>query len=456
MRLAFDYRTADRDEVMARAGQLRGRTIGDIAGTAPEVISAAATKGHVGAIVESYFGILPNSVAGPDFTEAGIELKTVPVVRRGATYSVKERTFITMIDYGALAAEEWHTASIRRKLAAILLVFYDWRSTIEISDFVIVDAFLWEPSEAQLPFLRSDWERVRDKVRRGEAHLISEGDGRILGAATKAATGATRRSQPFSREPARPRGWALKPSFTRALLVEIKTHVPLESLIDRLHVHQPTGFEDEVLATYGRYVGRTVGEVASSMGIGLTGAKHDAARILRRALGQARPDRDPREFLEQGIEVKMVRVDATAQPYEAMSFPAFRYQELLEEEWEDSDLLARLNRFLFLPLEGPKGLAFTADCRIREPFFWSASALQLNGIRTEWEAFRREIAAGRATSLTPASATSYIHVRPKARDSRDTDMAPVVGPVVKKCFWLNRDFVQRLLIDHSRDYRGRG
>lgn len=63
----------------------------------------------------------------------------------------------------------------------------------------------------------------------------------------------------------------------------------------------------------------------------------------------------------------------------------------------------------------------------------------------EWTMFRDEIEAGKALRLTPASRTRYLHVRPKGRTALDTDPAPHVGPVVKKCFWFNRDFVAHIL-----------
>ena len=78
-------------------------------------------------------------------------------------------------------------------------------------------------------------------------------------------------------------------------------------------------------------------------------------------------------------------------------------------------------------------------------FFWSPSADQLNGIECEWRDYCRRIQAGEANKLPGASETRYIHVRPHARDSRDTEQAPRVGQVVKKCFWLNQDFIARVV-----------
>ena len=77
--------------------------------------------------------------------------------------------------------------------------------------------------------------------------------------------------------------------------------------------------------------------------------------------------------------------------------------------------------------------------------FWSPTPEQLDGIRAEWKLYRDLIRAGHADRLPTATETRYIHVRPKAANSRDTDDAPVIGPVVRKCFWLNKPFVRDIL-----------
>jgi DNA mismatch repair protein MutH len=84
---------------------------------------------------------------------------------------------------------------------------------------------------------------------------------------------------------------------------------------------------------------------------------------------------------------------------------------------------------------------------IRPPTLWKPSPVELDPLRAEWVKFRDEIRAGRADRLPPASTTRMIHVRPHARDSKDTEEAPGVGPVVKKSFWLNREFVAQLIQD---------
>lgn len=443
---ALDYRTATREEILARAALMTGKTLGELAGAGTaSIVSSAHTKSAAGAIVEAWFGIPPNPIAAADFPGAGIELKTVPLSGSGTGQTVKERTVLAMVDYDTLPTETWETAAVRHKLDQILLVYYEWAAGVDIHDFRVVLVTLWSPDERQLAFMELDWLAVKRKVVNGEAHLISEGDGLILGAATKGDNATTVRSQPFSPEPAKQRAWALKQSFTRTLYLELRTNVDFETLSETLRVQRAAVFEDAIKQHYQRFVGRTVGEVAAELGVA-PGGKQYAARVVRAALGQRHPEKGVREFAELGIEVKIVRTNAAGMPYESMSFPAFRYRELIEEEWEDSDLLARLKRLLILPMVGPKGQAATDGCVLREAFFWSPDAEQLAGIRAEWEMYRDLIRDGHAANLPTGKHTHYIHVRPKAANSQDTDDAPVVGPVVKKSFWLGRLGLSQVLM----------
>ncbi len=448
----FDYRTADAEAIVGRARGMVGRRLRDLV---PRMIaedgdrsSSGRTRGDVGAYVEAWFGIPQNSRQEADFPGAGIELKTVPLTGSGNATTVKERTVLTMIDYADLVGEHWATAEIRHKLDRILFVFYSWSADAEIGDFVIERVDLWHPDERQLAFMEMDWLEVQAKVLAGEAHELSEADGLILGAATKAADGSKTRTQPRSPIPAKPRAWALKQPFMRALHLELRTRGEHESLMETLRIRRAQAFEAEVLRAYGRFVGRTVGDVGRSLDI-KPGGNHHVARVVRAAMGQARTTTWAREFAELGISAKTIVAPPHAMPHEALSFPAFRYRDLVTERWEESDLLSRLQRFLFFPLLGPRGLENAESYVIRPAFFWSPSRADLAGIEGEWTMYRDEIAAGHAHRLPTASQTTYIHVRPKARDRNDTDDAPGVGPVVKKCFWLNKPYLQRILIEHG-------
>lgn len=448
----FDGDAATEAEVLEYAKKLRGKRLRDVLPASGRVAeSKPGDKGAVGQLVERAFGLARSSEQRPDFGNAGIELKVVPLKRSSRSVRSKERTSVTMIDYGALVDETWHTAKVRKKIEKILFVFYYHVDKGNPLDTVIEETVLWIPQGELLPQLRSDWSVVRKKVLDGLAHEISEGDGRVLGAATKGAGGGKLVDQPRNQAVrAKPRAWALKPALTTWLYEEKRSgKKPVISLRDALKLKPAEGFEDAVLQRLESYEGRTLAEVAKLLGVPISKAKSAAAILVRRAIGVLDEKALIREFKERGIRIKIVPLSPAGRPYEAMSFPKFNHMEVWKEEWEESDLLQQLDRMLVVPLVRAERKTPKERQVWGRAFFWSPSADQLNGIECEWRDYCRRIQAGEANKLPGASQTRYIHVRPHARDRGDTELAPRVGQVVKKCFWLNQDFIARVVAENN-------
>jgi DNA mismatch repair endonuclease MutH len=449
---SFDYGIATEAEILARAQLLESHVMGDIVGARFTASEAKRGKGEVGAAIEHFFGIPSNPRQEADFPSAGIELKVVPLLRSAQGIRVKERTVISMIGYDGLMLETWDSASVRKKLK-ILFLFFEHLPDQPKSNFPIRGILLWEPDQATESFIHADWDRVFTKVRQGAAHLLSESDGRILGPCTKGPNAGVLRPQPFGDELATSRAFALKPVFTLELYQRLVRGRKEESLVADKVTSPTAEFEERLLQRFSVFEGRTVSDVADELGVPPSKAKSYAAQVTRRAFG-AKDFRSPiREFAAMGITPRIIRIDSNLMPYEALSFPAFRYMELLQETWEDSDLLSRIEYMLIVPVHGETKETPQTECRFGHPFFWRPSASELETIRQEWEIYRLEIREGRAAHLTPASKTAAIHVRPHARSAADVDLAPRVGPVVKKSFWLNRSFLQQLLRSRPQDQR---
>jgi DNA mismatch repair protein MutH len=449
MKDPFDYRTASEEQILKKAAELKGRLLGSIQGARFTAATGGTGRAEAGHAIESHFGIPKNPSPLPDFPGAAIELKAVPLRLRGTGLGVKERTVISIIDYMTLADETWETASVRKKLK-VLFVFFEHLDDTPKQLFPIRGIRLWEPDTRTNALLRVDWERVRVKVRQARAHELSESDGAIMGPCTKGATGASLRSQPFSEIQAKPRAWALKPSFTWQLYQVVTKSKPVESLLEDFGLSAADQFEDRLVDRFSRFVGRSVEDVGAELQVPPSDAKSYSAAVVRRIFGATSFRTKIVEFEEMGLTPRIARVRDDMMPYEALSFPAFGYHSLLEETWEDSDLLARIEYMLLVPIQGEKKSTPQKDCTLGVPVFWRPSAQELDLIRREWEIFRLEIRQGKADRLTPASQTGAIHVRPHGRDALDTDEAPGLGLVMKKSFWLNRPFVQGILLTGQR------
>jgi DNA mismatch repair endonuclease MutH len=416
------------------ARTLVGRRLMDIDPAAPMIPSSARTKGAVGRVYEQAFGIPQNSFPGADFPDAGIELKSVPIRIVGDAARAKERISLAMIDFASLPAERWETARVRKKLDDLLLIFYRWDPLLPIARFETLVAEIWRPDAESLQQIRVDWEAVRAMVASGRRDEVSEGSTRLLGAATKGVGhGSVSRA------------WSLKQTFVGYIYRSLAGQIA--EVAGRVDADPGAAFERRIVTRIEPFVGRPLAEISTVVGRAGLGGKAASAQIVRALVGERGTGRHG-EFERFGVETKTVPVDGRGRVIEAMSFPAFVHEELIYETWDASDLLARLNRILIVPVHRERG-ASLAEMRLGRPIFWSPSAIELDGIRREWERFRALIERGQAREMPKASETTYIHIRPKARDARDRDLAPGGFDVIKKCFWLNQPFLERVLAQHG-------
>ena len=428
------------DEIENEARWLEGRRVAEI-DTSPDLLllSSASTKAVVGHAVESYFQIKPNPRHEPDFVGAGIELKSVPIQRTKVEARAKERVSLGMIDWSSLRSETWATASARQKLERLLLVFYEWIPLRPMGQFQILAARIWTPDPVTLEAIEHDWSTIRELEIRGRREEVSESLTKLLGAATKGpGHGSTSRA------------WSLKQPFVGWIYRSMVGEVQAPPLM-ALPVDPAAAFERAVLTHLHSVEGKSIADVAGSTGRPVGNGKSAAASVVRRFLGEKTKGRSG-DFERFGVEVKVVPIDRTGQPIEATSFPSFIHEELAFESWEDSDLLGRLNRILFVPLERKKGQD-QGTAVVRRAFFWSPTEIELRGIATEWGHYRDLIKEGGAATLPKQSQTTYIHVRPKARDASDRDIAPGGVDVIRKCFWLNQAYVEHIIREHGGSSR---
>lgn len=430
----FPHSTATAEQIESRAKELVGRPLMDLQPALdPRQPSSPRNKGIVGRIYEACFDIPPNSRAGPDFEGAGIELKSVPIHVKGGEAAAKERISLGMIDFSTLPDEVWQTAGVRRKLGRMLLIFYGWEPLTMIGRFRTLAAGLWEPDETSLRSIEADWKLIRDMVADGRRTDLSESLTKVLGAATKGPGHGSNT-----------RAWSLKQPFVSwiySVMIGRTAGSPTTSITPA------TTFEEATLARLQPHIGQSFDRLATVVRRTGLGGKNASASIVRAILGQ-RPHGKQGDFERFGVEIKVVPVDPTGTVIESMSFPAFTHEEVAYESWEDSDLLGRLNRLLVVPVHRRRGVA-PDQMRMGTPFFWNPGKEELEGIQREWEQARQLIEVGRADQLPKASATSFIHVRPHGRDATDRELAPGGVDVMRRSFWLNQRFVERILAEHG-------
>jgi len=452
------YNKLEIDSILHYAKQLVGRSLRDACGEFLNNINFKG-KGSFGQTVEEdYFEYSINSESEPDFKEVGLEVKSagLKIVRRNE-YVAKERLVLNIINYNEIVSQSFNHSSFIKKNSHLLLIFYLYQKNISYLDFVVKLVDDWQFSKSDLEIMKSDWELIKRKVLEGKAHEISEGDTLYLGACSKGGKGGNPRSQPFNNIKAKQRAFSLKQGYVNHILAIInkdkKTKVG--RLIDSAIKLKKVSFSEIILDRFSPYLNKSVNEIHSSFGNILNiKSKSFYSSLVKLILG-LNLDCEAEEFRKAEIEVKTVRIKKSDLPKENISLPSFRYNELISEEWDESETKYRLEKkflfvfFKFLP---------SGELVLNKVQFWNMPYNDLQKVKLVWDKAKevvnngnivREIKGKRRLTNFPSTKFSDVaHIRPHGQNAADTYPLPVVDKITglqeytKHSFWLNNTYVR--------------
>lgn len=418
-----------------------------------------SNKGKLGQLIEErFFHYSCNSEARPDFPDAGVELKVTPYKKNAnGSLSAKERLILTMIDYFEVINETFEESHMWKKSKLILLVYYLYCKDIKSNlDYKIDYARLFTPPAQDVAIIKHDFEIISAKVKAGKAHELSEADTMYLGAATKSATSKDRRKQPCSSILAKPRAFAFKNSYMTYVLNNfiVKGKATYEPIVSGREVDS---FEDYVTSMIAKHKGQSVDELCQAYGVDIEKKPKNLMAILTyRMLGIE--SNQAEEFVKANIAVKTIRIGNNNRIKESMSFPAFKFKELVLEEWEDSTFgnYLREKRFFFVVYKYDEH----GVLRLKGSQFWNIPYDDLETeVRSVWEKTKSVILDGlkitmvnghRESNLPKASENRVSHVRPHGRNADDTYELPDGRQFPKQCFWLNNTYIYDQLNDELK------
>ena len=423
-------------------------------------------KGNFGQILEKYyFGYEPNSVAEPDFNEAGIELKSSPLKKlKNGEFRSKERLVLNIINYLEVHREEFESSSFWKKNAHLLLVFYLYEKETDILDYLIKLVGDWSFPNEDLLVIKHDWEIINQKIKNGNAHELSEGDTFYLGACTKGSTAeSSLRAQPYNSLKAKQRAYSLKQGYVNHIIATLGQNekATYGKLIKAPDLQANSiSIEEIVISKFQPYYGYTVEAIENSFGLQLNrNAKSYFANLTNAILGLELGQKIE-EFQKADIQVKTVRLKSNNLPKEDISFPTFKYEELVCTSWDDSDFKAILESkffFVFYRIEGNNLI-------LKEVKFWNMPSKDLVEAKAVWENTVKTVKNGfivrsisesgdRFSYFPKKSENKVCHVRPHARNADDTYPLPTPDKLTgyveftKHCFWLNASYVKSEILN---------
>jgi len=456
---AIEYDKTDPYSIEEYSQKLIGKTFGDVlredeavgepGNSYAESVSSSNYKGGMGNLIEAHFFHYDiNSDSRADFPEAGVELKVTPYrINPNGKKVAKERLIITMIDYNAIINETFENSHLWSKGKLMLLIYYLFIKGTKKLNYRIDYSRLFTPPEDDLKIIEHDFEVIAQKVREGKAHELSESDTMYLGAATKSATSANRRPQPNSSILAKPRAFSFKSTYMTYVLNHyiIPGKPEYEKIFDD---KASVPFEEQVNQKISKHIGETVSDLCSEYDISYKKAPKNLESMLAfRMLGTK--GNGAEEFEKAGIIVKSIRIGKNGKIKKHMSFPQIVFTEIVKEKWEESTFREYLEgtRFFFVVY----GTNDSDELYLKGSMFWNVPQEDLEGdIKDVWEETKKVIAEGlnvdassgrQCTNLPKQADHPVCHVRPHARDAKDTYPLPTGGKFTKQCFWLNNSYI---------------
>lgn len=435
-----------KEVVYERASEAIGIPLGEIDATGRIGIG----KGAVGSVLEeSWFGYKINSESEPDFKEAGVELKAVPYIYNKKGLRAKERMVCNIINYMEEYDKTFYESSFWKKCNTILMMTFEHKKDVPKADFTIDKATLFSFPEEDLAIIEDDWKKIIDKIRQGKAHEISEGDTLYLGACTKGANASSVRAQPFSDLLAKQRAYSLKQSYMSYILnTYIYGSKKDENIIKSIdEMKQNGGFETYIETMISKYYGKTKDELKAMLEV-TSNAKNINEILIAKILGINGRISQTQEFQKANIVPKTIRIQSNGHIKESMSFPTFKFCEIINEEWEDSEFKNYLEqtKFMFIIFKELQG-QFVLD----RVMFWNIPEKDLDEVRKVWQKTVDTIKVGvelrnvkgkTYNNLPEKSENRVSHVRPHGKNKKDAYPLPDGRMLTKQCFWLNNDYIR--------------
>lgn len=426
-------------------------------------------KGGLGELIEEcFFHYKCNNESKPDFNQAGVELKVTPYkINNNNSFSAKERLIITMIDYFNVVHEDFYESHLWIKSKLILLIYYLHSKDISNRlNYPIHYAKLFTPPKEDIEIIKQDFNTIVNKIKAGKAHELSEGDTLYLGAATKASTSSDRKEQPFSDTPAKPRAFSFKASYMTYILNSfiVPNKTTYEPIIKDLNDLNGTTFKCYIINKINSYVGKTDKELCDLFCRECNKNKAQWIDLSYRMLGIK--SNQAEEFVKANIVVKAIRIEENGTMIESMSFPSFKFKEIVNEMWEESDLFTYFNETHFLFVVYKK---YGNNYVLKGSQLWHMPYNDLNEtVYDGWNVTRNIIKDGViftkkktksgliiSNNLPKKGDNSIIHIRPHAQKSaylftngesvgnvsKNANELPDGQWMTNQSFWINNSYI---------------
>ena len=492
-----------KEQVHNRGIEAIGKSLAEI--SAVMNVKTSGKKSKAGDAWESWFGVEKNSIAGADLAEAGVELKATAIINTTKGKTAKERLVLNIINYIEEYDKDFASSSFWNKNKYMELGLYGYEKDTPWTEWTILKSVLYSFPEKDLLIIKQDWEKIHKYIQEGRAHELSEGMTMYLGACTKGKnSSSTRKQHPSLNAPdAMQRAYSLKNKYMTAIVREIifaNKEIPgirttpfldgeiletnpniftEEQIISDPSILKEVTFETYIINRLNEYKDMTVSSLAKIFKISAKDngkfPKSINSMLASRMLGIKGDLEKTEEFFKANIEVKTIRIKKNGTIAEDMSFPTFKFKDLVKEEWVNSTLRTEFDssKYLFVVfVELEDG-----NYKYVGSKFWTMPERDLETVvKYAWLKTKKTLIEGVElfydtkknivkNNFLKSSDDEIIHIRPHAAKASYIAYNPNANQLpntakwinkpknysddwmTKQCFWLNKKYVKDQIKD---------
>lgn len=461
----------NKHEYIDKLANLEGKKFGDILNKDNEV--KATDKGKLGKLIEeNYFGKTLDNKSEPDFLlidmeqEEAMELKVTPVKKiKSGRYSAKERLVLNMIDYVKEINYDFYSSSFYTKCKHMSIVFYEYDSQKDILDFNIVKTSLHKFSMEDLEVIKRDWNIIIDKIKRGEAHNLSEADTEYLGATTK---GGNLRSQPNSKIKAKSRAFSLKTKYMTYYFNSLNG-ITYEKLAKNNELKNRT-INDIVIDKLKPFIGKDMQDLARNQGVSYNiNNKSKVNTTIKKIINSLLEVQDYNkieEFEKSNTQIRTLTLkNSSGKLKESSKICKLNVDEIVNEKFENSSLYEKIiKRTIYIVFNYNNG-----NYRLEKIKIYIPNSQTIEGFNKLWDETKKRILAGielrevkqKNKCVTknnlPGASEGYIgHIRPSAEKSykkgdksteKYSSILPDGSRITNQAFWYNNKFLEKEVLN---------
>jgi DNA mismatch repair protein MutH len=474
------YDDSNVKSIMKYASNLVGKSFSEILEANsyknPEIYenySNSKRKGRFGNLLEKlYFKYDINSKQDPDFSKVGVELKVSPYeITDKDKLRAGERLVLTMISFNKPVENDFYKSHAWKKMQKMLLIYYFRNQDLE-NDLLYKIGYvgLFTPPKADLLIIINDYKKIIDKISSGKADELSESDTMYLGACTKGATAKKSLVTQYYGvgKLAKRRAFCFKQSYMTYLLNHYldKERENDESIIKDSSELSNISLDQILISRINSFRNKTDTELANLFDVNLKN-KSNRALLTYKMLGIN--GNKSSELIKANIIVKTIKLNIDGKNKESFRLFDFKFNELIKEKWESSQLNEYLDttQFLFVIYQDSKEGVILKGCQI-----WHMNEVDKNIVGEEWIKIKNCVNKGIQfcakpgkygteiirNNLPKSSDSEILHIRPHEAQTfyifpdgsehgngsrRNSEELPDGQRITKHSYWLNRQYINK-------------